>query len=414
MSAIQPKTLSLKELQTLIKQAVEAMPDTYWVAAEINELRETTAGHCFLELVQKADHDERLEAKASTVIWASVYRMLKAYFVAETHMSLAVGMKVLVRVAVQYHELYGLRLNVVDLDATYTLGEMAMQRRQTVEQLQSDGVYDMNRELELPLLPQRVAVISSEQAAGYGDFMRQLHNNSGGYAFRTVLFSAAMQGAEAEPTIVAALEQICLRADDFDLVAILRGGGSQSDLACFDSYRLAGNVAQFPLPIITGIGHDRDVSVVDEVAHTMLKTPTAAAEFLVEKMAEQEAHIGELWEQLSNAWGAILQDYERKRQQLLFALKSGTQRRLQAEKTAVERYLPQHIKQGVNHKISGEKTLVAKLESELRLVNPQSILRRGYTITRSNGKILRSAANAQSGAVIETVMWDGMLESRVV
>jgi exodeoxyribonuclease VII large subunit len=406
---LNPSSISLKELQLVIKQAVEALPDTYWVTAEVNELRESAAGHCFLELVQKDAGSERIEAKANANIWANVYRMLKAYFSSEAGMNLGEGMKVLVRVAVQYHELYGLRLNILDIDAAYTVGEVALMRKKTVEQLQADGVFDMNRELELPLLPQRIAVISSESAAGYGDFMQQLHHNGYGYTFCTVLFRAAVQGKEAEPAIISALEQIYARASEFDVVAILRGGGSQSDLSCFNSYALASNVAQFPLPIITGIGHDRDVSVVDMVAHTMLKTPTAAAEFLVEKIAEQDAQVEEMWEALSEGWSRILTRSEHGLQQLLFALTSCVQQRIREEKVRVGAYLPQQLARAAAQSITRSHLMLDRLGSELKLADPAVILRRGYSITLKNGALLKSAGDVQTGDRIETILRDGKI-----
>ncbi|MDR1415857.1 MAG: exodeoxyribonuclease VII large subunit [Prevotellaceae bacterium] len=407
-------SISLKELQLIIKQTVEAMPDTYWITAEVNELHESAAGHCFLELVQKNADNDRIEAKVSANIWANVYRMLKAYFSSETGMDFGEGMKVLVHVAVQYHELYGLRLNILDIDAAYTAGEVALTRKKTIEQLYADGIFDMNRELELPLLPQSIAVISSERAAGYGDFMQQLHHNGYGYTFRTTLFQAAMQGKEAEPDIVSALEQIYERASEFDVVAILRGGGSQSDLSCFDSYALASNVAQFPLPVITGIGHDRDVSVVDMVAHTMLKTPTAAAEFLVEKMAEQEAQVEELWEALSDSWSSTLTGCEHHLQQLSFALTSHAQLRVQQEEQRVTKYLPQRLAQAAAQTIVRSRLMVDRLSSELKLVDPAGILQRGYSITLKNGARLKSVNDVTAGDSIETILHDGKIASKMV
>ena len=404
-------SISLRELQLIIKQAIDALPDTYWVAAEINELRESAAGHCFLELVQKDEGSEQLEAKVSANIWANVYRMLKDYFASETGMELGKGMKVLVRVAVQYHELYGLRLNILDIDAAYTVGEVALLRNKTIAQLRTDGVFDMNRALELPPLPRSVAVISSEGAAGYGDFMQQLHHNSYGYTFRTALFQATVQGRDAEPSIISALEQIYERAAEFDVVAILRGGGSQSDLSCFDSYALASNVAQFPLPVITGIGHDRDVSVVDMVAHASLKTPTAAAEFLVEKMAEQEARIEELWEALSESWRRILTECRRNLQSLQVTLKLYVQHYLQQERTRITTYLPQRLTQAAARSIAHRRMALDKLDSELKLANPATILLRGYSITLQNGAPLRSAGNVKKGDRIETILHNGKVAS---
>ncbi len=389
------------------------MPDTYWVVAEVNELRESAAGHCFMELVQKSETDERIEAKASANIWAHLYRMVKPYFESATGTTLSNGMKIMVRVAVQYHELYGLRLNILDIDPTYTVGEVALQRKKTIDRLKDEGVYDMNRELELPLLPRRIAVISSESAAGYGDFMQQLRGNSYGYRFTVTLFSATVQGKDAEPSIISALEQIHARAHEFDVVAMLRGGGSQSDLSCFDSYLLASNVAQFSLPVITGIGHDRDVSVVDMVAHTMLKTPTAAAEFLVEKMAEQEAQLNVLSEALSEIWDSTLDSQEQQLRSCSSRLVLLTQQKIAKEKANVERYLPERLRQLCAYKIAYSNLKVNELESKVSLLNPHNILKRGYSITLKNGVPLLRASEVCKGDALETILSEGRIQSQV-
>ncbi|MDR0711405.1 MAG: exodeoxyribonuclease VII large subunit [Prevotellaceae bacterium] len=408
---MKPSSISLRALQLIIKQAVDDLPATYWVTAEINELRESAAGHCFLELVQKASNSEQLEAKVSANIWVNIYPMIKSYFASETGMKLGQGMKVLVRVAVQYHELYGLRLNILDIDPAYTMGEVALLRKYTIERLHTDGVFDMNRELELPLLPRSVAVISSESAAGYGDFMQQLRNNGYGYTFHTVLFQAAMQGKETEPTIIGALEQIYDRASEFDVVAILRGGGSQSDLSCFDSYVLASNVAQFPLPIITGIGHDRDVSVVDMVAHANLKTPTAAAEFLIGKMVEQEARVESLQKALSESWKHTLARCRSNLQHFQLSLRLNVQRYLQQEKDRVTTYLPPRLLQAATQDFMRRRLMLERLESELKLVDPTTILRRGYSVTLKNGALLKCASDVKKGDLIETILHDGKVTS---
>lgn len=405
-----PKSISLKDLQLIIKRAVEAIPESYWVVAEVNELRESAAGHCFMELVQKSESGESIEAKVSANIWANLYRMVKPYFESATGVALSAGMKILVRVAVQYHELYGLRLNVLDIDPAYTVGEIALQRQKTITRLKDEGVYDMNRELELPLLPRRIAVISSENAAGYGDFMQQLHSNASGYTFCTTLFAAAMQGKDAETSIISALEKIYACANEFDAVAILRGGGSQSDLACFDSYLLASNVAQFSLPIITGIGHDRDVSVVDLVAHTMLKTPTAAAEFLVEKMAEQDTYLQELSEHLSDIWSSVFDGNEQQLRAYSSRLTLLAQQKMEREKMLIEQYLPKRLRQVCAHKISYGNLLVKELEGKVALLNPRNILKRGYSITLKNGTPIFSKSEVKSGDELETMLSEGSIK----
>jgi exodeoxyribonuclease VII large subunit len=335
--------------------------------------------------------------------------MVKPYFESATGAALGNGMKVMVRVAVQHHELYGLRLNILDIDPAYTLGEVAVQRKKAIDRLRDEGVYDMNRELQLPPLPRRVAVISSENAAGYGDFLRQLHGNSYGYTFSVTLFAAAVQGKDAEPSIISALEQIHARAGEFDVVAMLRGGGSQSDLACFDSYLLASNVAQFSLPVITGIGHDRDLSVVDMVAHTMLKTPTAAAEFLVEKMAEQEAQLNALAAALSDMWKSALRSREQQLSACSTRLALLTQQKVAGEKARLEQHLPERMRQLCAYKISYHSLKVKELEGRIALLNPHNILKRGYSITLKNGVPLRRPGEVSRGDVLETILSEGSI-----
>ncbi len=253
------KHISLGELQALIKQGVAAAhPFPYWVVAEIGELKVNYAGHCYLELVEKGGENAVPRARAQAVIWKNHYAMIASYFRQATGGELEAGMKVLVKAAVNFHELYGLSLNISDIEPSYTLGDLEAQRRETIARLQKEGIWDMNRELDLPAVLQRLAVISSAQAAGYQDFMNELGGNPAGYAYRVTLFAAVMQGAQTEESVIAALDAVAERMDDFDAVVVIRGGGSQSDLAAFNGYRLTAHLAQFPLPVLTGIGHDKD------------------------------------------------------------------------------------------------------------------------------------------------------------
>ena len=290
------QALSLVELNQRIHMTLEqAFPDTYWVRAEMSDVRENSAsGHCYLEFIEKDPRSGQLLAKVRGAIWAKTFRLLKPYFEMETGQRFVSGLKVLVRVTVDFHELYGLSLTVVDIDPAYTLGDMARKRLEIIRQLQEEGVFGLNKELPLPLLPQRVALISSPTAAGYEDFMNQLMHNRAGYPFYVKLFPALMQGERTEGSVIAALDRIYAHQELFDVVALLRGGGATSDLNSFDSYLLAANCAQFPLPILTGIGHERDDTVVDLVAHTRLKTPTAVAEFLIARMDQAAKTLEDL------------------------------------------------------------------------------------------------------------------------
>lgn len=273
------ESVSLYELNSRIRQSVEeAFPSPVWVRAEISELKENANGHAYLELVEKDGN--RIVAKTKAMCWRNTYAMLKPFFREKTGQPLAVGMKVLFACEVNFHEQYGFSLLINDVDPAFTLGDMARQRQETIRRLRQEGVFDMNRSLTVPPLPQRIAVISSATAAGFGDFEHQLKRNEQGYVFYTHLFPAVMQGERTSSSIIAALERIYVHAELFDVVVIIRGGGATADLNSFDNYELATNCAQFPLPIITGIGHLRDTCVLDMVANVCAKTPTAVAEYL--------------------------------------------------------------------------------------------------------------------------------------
>ncbi|MGL5960047.1 MAG: exodeoxyribonuclease VII large subunit [Bacteroidales bacterium] len=408
------KSISLRELQAVIKGAIEAIPQTFWIVAEISEMRVSATEHCYLELLQKGKDNVHIEAKASANIWANVYRMIKPYFELSTKMPLTIGMKVMLNVAVQYHELYGLHLNVLDIEPTYTVGEVALLRKQNVAKLQQEGVYNMNRELSLSILPQRIAIISSETAAGYGDFMQQLCDNNYGYAFSPHLFASVMQGKDAEMSILESLDKVAKRIDDFDVVAIIRGGGAQSDLNCFDSYILASHVAQFPLPIITGIGHDRDVSVVDMVAHEMLKTPTAAAEFLVKKFMVQAEYVGQLSESIACFWRQIMEQACRHLDNCTMRLSMVALHNIVLQKICIDRDYSLHLEQICIHKFAHNDFLVSQLYIRLNLLNPINILKRGYSIIYSQeGKLVKNAAQISVGDILHCSFEQGEAKMQV-
>ena len=287
--------LSLYELLGGVKMSLKSsLPPAYWVTAEISEMKVNYSGHCYLELIEKDSSGESIKAKARATIWASVYRMIQPYFETATRSKLAAGMKVMVKVSVEFHELYGFSLNITDIEPSYTVGEMALKKQEIINRLIAEGVFEMNKSQYLGDLPRRIAVVSSKTAAGFGDFMDQLARNDFGYKFYVKLFPAVMQGAEAEQSIIAALDAVFEQEAHFDLVVIIRGGGSQSDLNCFNSYWLAYHICQFPLPVLTGIGHEQDETIADLVAHTRLKTPTAVAEFLIGIFRQADQKINDL------------------------------------------------------------------------------------------------------------------------
>ncbi len=387
------KQYSLSELCTCMADALEtSMPDLYWVKAEISSLSERS-GHAYFELVEKAKQGGVFEAKIRAICWANIYNLLKPYFYSQTDQPLQVGLQVLIQVSISLHSVYGLSLVIHDIDPSFTLGDLAQQRQATLRRLQEEGVIDMNKALPLPTLVKRVAVISSAEAAGYGDFCNQLQNNTYGFPFQITLFSALMQGDRAAQSIIEALNRVYDQADQFDqfdLVLILRGGGATTDLACFDNYDLAAHCAQFPLPIIAGIGHQRDVSVVDIVAYLSVKTPTAAAEWLIDRMAQQ--------------W-TILEDYKRR------LLQTKDKRLLIAQHKLQRRQL--RLTNIFHHYIATQRHNLQLAEKTIALCSPEKIYRMGYTLTRANGKLLRSITDAPAGTRIETELIDGKITAIV-
>jgi exodeoxyribonuclease VII large subunit len=284
--------ISLLELNRSIQEKIKLnFPESLWVVAEISELKINRSGHCYLELIEKDAINENIIAKSRATIWAYTFRMLKPYFESVTGHELASGLKILIQVTVEFHALYGFNLNITDIDPSYTLGDLARKKAETLRKLEEDGIIHMNKELAFPIVPQKIAVISSETAAGYQDFVHQLTNNKYGYKYYIKLFPSLMQGLQAEESIIDALERIFKNEHFFDIVVLIRGGGSQADLNCFNNYLLAANVAQYPIPVLTGIGHDKDESIVDMVAYQKLKTPTAVAEYIIEKTLDFEQRI---------------------------------------------------------------------------------------------------------------------------
>ena len=406
--------MSLYELGRLIRLTLrEGLPDAYWVQAELSEVREAYNGHCYIELVQKAERGNTLLAKARGTVWANVYKMLKPYFESTTGQRFTAGIKVLLQVSVEYHEQYGLSLTVHDIDPTYTLGDMARRRKEILQQLDEEGVLTLNKELPMPMLPQRVAVISAAGAAGYGDFCDQLEGNPYGFVFYPKLFPAVMQGDRVEETIIAALDHIAAEQESWDVVVIIRGGGATSDLSGFDTYALAANCAQFPLPIITGIGHERDDTVLDMVAHTRVKTPTAAAEYLVATLVEAAATLDELTNSLVAGITNRIHREERRVEQIA--------QRLPALFSVMHANGLHRIEQlEVRMSTALQRTLVAQkhrlelMEKVIEGASPMQILQRGYSITRCEGRVVRNAADLPEGSVLTTELAEGEVKSMVI
>ena len=403
--------LTLSELQRRIKLAVEdSFPLPLWVGAEISEMKVNYSGHCYMELVEKGQTDGVPRAQARATIWRSRFGQIAAAFLAATGQQLAAGTKILARVMVGYHEVYGFSLNITDIDPSYTLGDMELRRQQTIAQLRAEGVWDMNREVPMPPLVQRLAVVSSANAAGYQDFCNELR--AGGYAFSVTLFDAVMQGAAAEESIVAALERVAESADGFDAVVIIRGGGSASDLNCFNAYRLAAHVAQFPLPVLTGIGHDKDVSVTDMVAHTPLKTPTAVAAWLTDRMAQAEAAVERAAQQLGDTVAAAMRRHE-----VLLERIAGELRRASSEYTSRRRTSLDNMRQMVGvltDSIFARERLRLDSVGELTASrSPRRIMKLGFSVVRAGGRAVTSATEVASGSEIAVELYDGRIDATV-
>lgn len=407
------EALSLYDLNALVRRSLEqCLPDEYWVQAELSDVRTNSTGHCYLEFIQKDPRSNNLIAKARGTIWANVYRLLKPYFEESTGQAFVSGIKVLVQVTVSFHELYGYSLTVQDIDPTYTLGDMARRRREILKQLEEEGVLTLNKELEMPVLPQRIAVVSSPTAAGYGDFCHQLKNNSRGFFFHTELFPALMQGDRVEESVLSALDAILNRQEDFDAVVIIRGGGATSDLSGFDTYLLAAACAQFPLPIITGIGHERDDTVLDSVVHTRVKTPTAAAEFLIDLMNNAADELEMLVSRLHEGVKNLLQQEQRKLSVCKNWIPSASYRCISDAKIALLT-ARKDVVQAVTSYLSRYRHRLELLQQRLADASPEKLLARGYSITLKDGKVVKNADELQANDEIMTCLQNGKVISTV-
>jgi len=450
--------ISLTELQLIIRDSLYmALPDVYWVIAEISELKENYAGHCYLELIEKQSDEQNVRARVKAIIWSNRYRFIKAFFENATGEYLREGLKILVKTKVEYHELYGLSLIISDIDPAFTIGEMAMKRQFVIKKLEQEGVFSMNKELSFPVFPQKIAVISSKSAAGYTDFINQLKNNSFGYVFYTALFETVLQGTETEQSIIRALDKIASYSNLFDLVVIIRGGGSQSDLSWFDSYNIAYHVTQFPLPVFTGIGHDKDVTVTDMVANRSLKTPTAVADFLVDSVAGAENHIVGISTEIIEAsriiieknrnrietWGIKLLPLARVMmskvrdklsseiieiinigKELIFkaslipvnqqSLLTSSAKTFISQKDIVIKRNGEILVTLTINRLRVNNVRLKSLGSTLQILNPENVLQRGYSITSINGYILKNGNQIKNGDLIDTKLHEGTLRSKIV
>lgn len=402
--------ISLKDLHCLVQAELKrSLPGGYWVKAETLDVR-TSGRHCYLELIEKDEQTHTISAKARGYIWANTFEILRPYFEAKTGQAFTSGLTVLVKVNVEFHPVYGYGLNITDIDPSFTVGAIHLKRNEILNQLTDDGVLHMNRELSFPLLPQRVAIISSASAAGYGDFMKHLSTNTSGFVFYTRLFPAVMQGEQTVPSVIAALDLIYRNQEEFDLVVIIRGGGATSDLMSFDSYELALNITQFPLPVISGIGHERDETVVDAVSHFRAKTPTAAADFLIHSV---QAQYGALEASVDSILYSVVEQQKEKERQIQRAgtfFRSNVSVSLQSHKNNLS-FVSMQLTHAVDRLLEDKKRNLKELDAFLHLSSPQTILKKGYTMTLAGGKIVKSSREIKPGDALQSLFHDGKVDS---
>ncbi|MEG1898755.1 MAG: exodeoxyribonuclease VII large subunit [Bacteroidales bacterium] len=383
--------ISLLELQEQIKKGVEkSVPERVWVTAEISEINNNVSGHCYMDLVDYKEGEKGIAAKARGIIWSSAYRVIKPYFETTTGAMLSTGMHVLLKVQVQYSQIYGISLVVFDIDPSFTIGEFELKRQKTIKRLKDEGCFNVNSQLELPIIPRKFAIISSITAAGYRDFEKHLHNNEYGFSFYTQLFQAQMQGDDSPQSIISALDKIACAIEetaDFDAVLIIRGGGSAMDLSCFDDYDLAINIAQFPIPVITGVGHDHNYHICDMVAHTWLKTPTAVADFILDIFMQEDARLSSLFQRIS----------------LALSIK------INIEEQGLKRF-SDRFKKASTEAIKERERQLETFTLRLNGSNPASILAKGFVIASVNGKHAIEIDDIKEGEKMSLIMRNGIVE----
>ena len=428
--------ITLLDLNLMVRNRLrKEFSETIWIQAEISECKEHYSGHAYLELIQKRNASDAICAKARATIWANVWTNLKPFFENQTGTSLQAGQKVLIEVSVEFHELYGYNLIIRNIDPAYTIGDLALRRNEVIRQLTVDGVIDLNKELPWPILPQRLAIVSSPTAAGYEDFMDQLHHNDYGFVFYTAFFQAIMQGEPAEQSIIDALNRIQDTGIDFDAVVIIRGGGASADLNCFDRYDLCYYCAQYPLPILSGIGHDRDSSVLDRVAHTSVKTPTAAAEYLLSCLSEEAFRLDANSDKLRQTVQSLMDAFKQQLRSNSERLRLNARERIHTAEMLTERRgaelrnlyglaimrKKQLVEMQYSNLLHRTKASLEQfrykeeiMEKLLAGFSPDILIKRGFSLTLHNGRIVKSVQDLAVGDEISTRLRDGVVLSKII
>lgn len=408
---VEQEPLGLFELNRQIRLRIQSgFPEAIWVVAEISDFSLNRNGHCYLELIEKEPDSDRILARSRATIWASAYRMLQPFFESTTGQELMPGIKILVKVEVEFHELYSISLNIKDIEPSFTIGDLARKRQMIIRKLEEAGVFDMNKELEMPLVPQKIAIISSPTAAGYGDFNDQLIKNQSAYIFYTHLFPAVMQGEDTASSIIGALDTIAGYGSFFDAVVIIRGGGSKLDLSSFDNFDLGLNVAQFPLPVITGIGHEQDDSIIDLVAHTRCKTPTAVAEFLISRVEEFEIRLDVSVKSTVDIVHSYLLDEKSSISRIMEGMRLRVKGFTDYRGLALTQLLIR-LKSSITQYFRLRHDALARFEQVSTLKDPLNILKMGYSITLKDGKPVKSVVQVNQGDHLTTQLSDGQVNS---
>jgi exodeoxyribonuclease VII large subunit len=454
---MEQQAITLSQLNSQIRETIEARFDEeVWVIAEVSELNVNSKGHCYVDFIERDELTKKIVARQRATIWAFQYRLISGYFETTTGQQLAQGMKVLVKVRVNFHVLYGFSLNVVDIEPAYTLGEQAKHREEIIRRLEDEGVFEMNRGLEIPLVPKKLAIISSDTAAGFGDFVNHLEFNEYGYVFHWELFKASMQGVQTSETVVAALAEVFNREHEFDAILIIRGGGAKSELSAFDDYEIAFMISQSPLPVLTGIGHERDESIADMVAWHAFKTPTAVADFIINRIADFESILDDLAQVVVSRTSHFLDNEKASLNELFLKLQSSSQLLIndagyQLQRNATR--MQQHTSMFVNKKYSHLADLVfftkqavskkfmqdqMRMESNVSKVDyavrklftdkhhqlaifsekalqndPQRLLKSGYGFVTKKGKRIASVKDLQKNDAIKIAFTDGIANATI-
>ena len=404
------ETFSLYKLNEYIRRVIALnFDDTIWINAEISQVK-YSRGNYYLDLIEKEEQSDNIKAKASAIIWYKKSIFLKKKFKDLFDSIIDTGNEIRIKIKVDFSERYGFTLLIEDLDVSYTLGKAEMLKQEILNKLNAENLIHLNGQLTLPIALQKIAIISSLTAAGYKDFLAQINTNSYGYHFETQLFESSMQGQLVEKELIAAIDNIEHSSYKFDCIVIIRGGGAKLDLSAFDNYAIAKRIADCQLPVITGIGHEIDNSITDIVSHTDLKTPTAVADFLIEKSLQVESTILDLGLRIQIAFREIMRSNDTQLQLLNDQVLSESQQFIQQKNQGLKEYRLK-LEHFTNQTTISNSDLLMSLEKQIALLAPENVLKRGFAIVRQKGKAISSVKDINKGQPLESQFLDGKVIS---